>query len=317
MTAARRSWGRLCLGSALCLVACIGLSTPQTKAESCAEAIADGGFETGDAWQLLATSTPPEYVTDPVHSGGRALGLGVTQSAQGAGYSSASQVVMIPAEAAEARLSFWFYAEVGDQPGADRMQLSLLNPDDTILAVLWTSSRSSPNWSQVTYDLTPWRGRTVEVYFNVLNDGTGGTTTMVLDDVSLAVCPDGALAALPDDLTATSGTVLETPVMIFFTPTLDGTASQDSQPDSATPDIPPASEAGMPAPQVTRVSLPVTPAATSMPRPTRVTVAPSVAPGTPAPGEGRFAQWPEGWFFGVGMVFAIILLVLLFAWRRG
>jgi hypothetical protein len=348
MKAEWRSLGRLCTVTALCLVAWIGPSALPVKADSCAEVIVDGGFETGGAWQLGPTPVPPEYVTDPVHTGAQSLALGITQGTNVSSYSSARQDVTIPAAAAEARLSFWFRAKVGDQAGADKMQLVLLNSDDTVLAVLWTSSSSNPDWSQLTYDVTPWRGRPLQVYFDVINDGAGGTAAMYLDDVSLAVCSAGVSAAaintpaaeeatqdstgpvsnstpsaLPDEATEVSGTVLETPAMIFFTPeadapvsqgeapavatgpgteealslssdagtpalifftpTADQMAAQGSQLDSGTPGIQPEGGAGTQVQQLTRVALPMTPPGTIMLRSTPGTGAPRAASGTPAP----------------------------------
>jgi hypothetical protein len=222
MKAEWRSLGRLCSVTVLCLVGWFGPSALPVKADSCSELIVDGGFETGGAWQLGADPVPPEYVTDPVHAGARSLALGITQGANVSTYSSARQTVAIPADAAGARLSFWFTAVVGESPGADKMQLLLLNPDDTVLAILWTSGSGSPDWSQLTYDVTPWRGRPVQVYFNVINDGAGGTAAMVLDDVALAVCSSGACDCTGDNLAAegdsrdSTGTALDgTPTALF------------------------------------------------------------------------------------------------------
>ena len=43
----------------------------------------------------------------------------------------------------------------------------------------------------MSFDLSPWRGQTVQLYFNVYNDGVGGTAAMFLDDVSLTACTGG------------------------------------------------------------------------------------------------------------------------------
>jgi hypothetical protein len=43
-------------------------------------------------------------------------------------------------------------------------------------------------WVQRSYDMTPFAGRTVYVYFGVYNGGhTGKTSAMYVDDVSLIV----------------------------------------------------------------------------------------------------------------------------------
>jgi len=45
-------------------------------------------------------------------------------------------------------------------------------------------------WKQRAYDLTPFRGESLVLYFEVFNDSTvaGERTWMFLDDVSLQVC---------------------------------------------------------------------------------------------------------------------------------
>jgi bacillopeptidase F (M6 metalloprotease family) len=42
-------------------------------------------------------------------------------------------------------------------------------------------------WTQVTYDLTTYKGQTIRVYFNDHQDGYGDLTYMYLDDVSVTV----------------------------------------------------------------------------------------------------------------------------------
>jgi bacillopeptidase F (M6 metalloprotease family) len=42
-------------------------------------------------------------------------------------------------------------------------------------------------WTQVTYDLTTYKGQTIRVYFNHHQDGYGNLTYMYLDDVSVIV----------------------------------------------------------------------------------------------------------------------------------
>jgi hypothetical protein len=380
MKAVWQGLGRLCLTAVMCLAARNGLPALPASAESCAEAIADGGFETGGAWQPGSTPFPPEYVTYTSHTGARSLVLGIMQGANASSYSSAKQLVTIPVGATRATLSFWVYAVVGDQPGADKMQLLLLDPAGATLAVIWTSSSNNPTWSQLTYDVTQWRGQSVQVYFNVINDGAGGTTGMFLDDVSLAVCPDSSLAAAtaqpaaavadedwsdsppsatpstsPAEPLETPAPVVETPAAVFFTREVDvdselsqaglqalqiepvTPAASESSPSSGTPAMvfftptpdsglsPTAlhasqAGAGTAEQQLTRVSLMVTPAGTLTLRPTRGTAVPLATRGTlasQAPKEAPFAQWPKGWWFAVGAVFAIILAAGLIARRSG
>lgn len=181
---------------AICLCLALGLAwfgpaVPRARAQSCTELIADGGFEIGGVWELGVTPLTPEYVTYTQHSGSRSLAMGITRGGNAKGFSSARQTVTIPLTANQVTLSFWVNTMVVAPAGADRMQLVLLNPDGSTLAVPWSSSNDSRMWNQLRFDLTRWRGRTVQLYFNVYNDGVGGTAGMFLDDVSLTVCAPG------------------------------------------------------------------------------------------------------------------------------
>ena len=57
----------------------------------------------------------------------------------------------------------------------------------------------------MSFDLSQWRGQTVQVYFNVYNDGLGGTAAMFLDDVSLATCTGGVTVVPTGGVTVGSG----------------------------------------------------------------------------------------------------------------
>jgi hypothetical protein len=47
-------------------------------------------------------------------------------------------------------------------------------------------------WVEKEFDLTIWRGYSLELYFNAYNHDTWGRTWMYLDDVSVEVClPNG------------------------------------------------------------------------------------------------------------------------------
>jgi hypothetical protein len=370
MTAVWQRVGRWLLVAAICLVALTGSWALPASGESCAELVANGGFETDGAWEFGATPVPPEYVTSTSHAGSRSLQLGIPEGENIDSYSSAKQPVTLPADATEATVTFWVSAVVGADPGADKMQFVLLDARGDTLAVIWSSHSDNPTWSQLTYDLTPWRGQAVQLYFNAYNDGVGGTTGMFLDDVSLVVCPDSGQAAdtavpvppeasqpPPVDSAEIAPAAVETPALIFLTPGVDVEpdgpqtfpAPQEMAPGEAplpgsetppaliffTPTAGEGSSASSPetgstaqgsggigtvTPQITVVSLVVTPLWTAVPKPSQVNSAPlatrsTVASGAP-PNEGRFTQWPKGWWFAAAAVFAVILAAGLFAWRR-
>ena len=171
-------------------LALVVLPGAAARAETCTELVANGGFETTGGWQLGATAVPPQYVTYTAHSGARSLQLGITSGGNLQSFSSARQTVAIPAGASQVTLSFWFYAIAEAPTTGDYMELVLLNADGSVvLAKPWRSSNDSRLWNQMAFDLSAWQGQTIQLYFNVYNDGTGGRSAMFLDDVSLTTCP--------------------------------------------------------------------------------------------------------------------------------
>ena len=180
----------------ICLSLVLGLAVPiliaaPVSAQSCPNLIIDGGFETGGSWVLGPAPVPPQYVTFTKHSGNQALMLGITSGANVESFSSARQTVTIPATATQTTLSFWFYAIASSPATTDYMEVVLLDTAGAILTKPWVSHNNSQLWNQMSFDLSPWRGQTVQLYFNVYNDGLGGTAAMFLDDVSLTACTGG------------------------------------------------------------------------------------------------------------------------------
>ncbi len=188
----KRLWNICGLASllvAIGLTALFGRLAATAQAQgACTELIQNGGFETDAAWLLGPAPQMPEYVTYAYHSGRRALALGITKGASQQSYSSARQTVVIPPTATTVTLSFWFYAMVEGPIHDQHMALVLLAPNGEVLDQPWRARNDSRTWNQLSFDLTRWRGRTVQIYFNVYNDGRGGIAGMFLDDVSLVAC---------------------------------------------------------------------------------------------------------------------------------
>lgn len=191
----------------LALTAVLGTGVTPIHAQTCTELLIDGGFETGAGWQLGPSPVMPQYVTYTRHSGNRSLSLGITSGANIESFSSARQTVAIPAAAPQVLLSFWFYAMADSPATTDYMEVVLLDATGTvILNKPWRSHNDSRVWNQMTFDLTPWQGQTVQLYFNVYNDGLGGRAALFLDDASLAVCTGSATVAPTGTTVATATT---------------------------------------------------------------------------------------------------------------
>ena len=117
--------------------------------------------------------------------------LGITSQSDAYSYSSIYQQVTIPWDAATATLSFWYYPICNDTFPKD-WQTAIIY-DSTLSHILdYAMPKTCSNdqtWRQHTFDLTPYKGRTIILYFTVYNNGEGNRkTAMYLDDVSIQVC---------------------------------------------------------------------------------------------------------------------------------
>ena len=201
-----------------------GLSNVASGATLCPsdQLIINCGFETNAGWVFGESPRPAAYTTEDAHWGARSVRLGIKPPTTDAySWSSVRQRITIPASARSATLSFWYkpFSEAPcwsnwqqfdwgdysvDQPGrippdrnsrtwaaCDWQQAYILAddyPNPTILATVMDISSNSGVWTHKTFDLIPFAGRTVWVYFNVYNDGWGYRRTwMYVDDASVMV----------------------------------------------------------------------------------------------------------------------------------
>lgn len=157
----------------------------------CSEVIVNGGFESTGYWDIPRTAWKAGYTSTRVHSGSRALRLGLEWGDPNVySNSAAKQTITLPATASSATLRFWYYPISGD--AYDGQYCWILNSYGHVigepLRLRWPASNGQ-GWVLRTFDLTPYLGQTVRVHFEVYNNGTGGITTMYVDDVSVVVCP--------------------------------------------------------------------------------------------------------------------------------
>ncbi|HKG46033.1 MAG TPA: S8 family peptidase [Pyrinomonadaceae bacterium] len=98
------------------------------------------------------------------------------------------QQITIPSTANSVTLSFWLKintAETTTTTAFDRLQVQVRNSSNTVLTTLATFSNLNRTTGYVlrTFDLTPFRGQTVRVYFLGTEDSTL-QTSFVIDDAS-------------------------------------------------------------------------------------------------------------------------------------
>ncbi len=179
---------------------------------SCEERLVNGGFETDAAWAFPNTPYPAAYSINLPRSGHRSLRAGIVSGNDVRSYSSARQTLAIPAGVASASLSLWWYplseesglaqapstpADLqavagGRMPDAtlddDAQYVLLLDDQGDVLETLTWERSNGAVWQPLSFDLTAYTGRTVQIHIGAFNDGDGQTSALYADDVSLVVC---------------------------------------------------------------------------------------------------------------------------------
>jgi hypothetical protein len=186
----------------------------------CAELVKNRGFEwTGD-WQRPASPRQAGYTTDAARGGARSMRLGIVPpTADTYSHSPVYQAVQIPVGAPHPTLSFWYKAHSEESPRSnwkdydwsgydpakvvddgkletkccgeiDWQEMLILDGNYQIVSggVVLRQVQNDGLWRQVTYDLSPYKGMTIVLYFNAINDGNGQRTWMYVDDVSVNLC---------------------------------------------------------------------------------------------------------------------------------
>ena len=119
------------------------------------------------------------------------------------GYGSAhvdtlSQTVSIPANVASATLSFWLHIDTKETTATaanDTLQVQIRNSTGAVLATLATYSNLNPiaDYSQVSFDVSSYKGQTIQVYLVGTENGSL-QTSFVVDDFALNASTSGGSA---------------------------------------------------------------------------------------------------------------------------
>jgi hypothetical protein len=119
------------------------------------------------------------------------------------------QTVSIPSTATAATLSFWLHIDTAETAAIanDTMKVQIRNSSGTVLSTLATYSNlnASPGYSQVSFDVTSFKGQTVQLYL-IGVENSKLKTSFVVDDFALTVTtsgtpPDFSIGASPSSLT--------------------------------------------------------------------------------------------------------------------
>ncbi|MGH8030419.1 MAG: carbohydrate-binding protein CenC, partial [Arenimonas sp.] len=178
-----------------------------------AKVIAYSGSSTTLAYTLTLTYTPGTTVTERVTNGGFESGAtgwtatsgvidnSTSQAARTGsykawlnGYGSAHtdsllQSVSIPSTATSASFTFWLKvvsAETTTTTAYDTLKVQVRNTSGTVLATLATYSNldKGSSYVQRSFDLSAYKGQTVQLYF-LGTEGSTVATSFLVDDVSV------------------------------------------------------------------------------------------------------------------------------------
>ena len=147
------------------------------------------GFETGTAtpW-VAATGVVTNSASEAAHTGtwkGWLDGYGTTHT------DTLYQQVAIPSTITTATLTFWLHidtAETSTTTAFDTLNVQVRNSSGTVLATLATYSNlnATTGYVQKTFDLSAYKGQTVQIYLVGVEDSTL-QTSFVVDDFALNV----------------------------------------------------------------------------------------------------------------------------------
>lgn len=182
----------------------------------CTDLVVNDGFEMRYGWEIPITEYTAGYTTQLAHTGNSSMRTGIVIPQHNRySWSSARQIVTIPHDATRAMLRFFRFT-IGESgpwsipayPGISMFPAtdmdSLLSSDsyypndlhlvlildvwDNMLGSLIWGLSHRPTWTYQQFDLRAYRGKTVKLYFGTVNNGSGGVSSMFVDDVMLDTC---------------------------------------------------------------------------------------------------------------------------------
>jgi hypothetical protein len=171
----------------------IGWSALQSSAQT--ELIQNGGFESGTANWTLGGGAIVDSTAGYARSGSSYLFMGGLENEVDFCY----QQITIPANATSATLSFYYNILTQDDPSApyDTFSATIRDTGNNVLATVLNRSNQNydnaigpSHYHQQTFDLVPYAGQTILVYFASANDFSL-PTSFNIDDVSVQVTTGG------------------------------------------------------------------------------------------------------------------------------
>jgi hypothetical protein len=184
--------------------------TPTPTPGTCQQLIVNSNFDGTNGWVILDTAYRAAYSYAQYHSAFRSIRTGIVTPGDNVfSYSDFRQVVTIPSNMKHVTLGMWVYFSSSEitslaqpeeiAPTGKEFSQTVLSDDLQYLLILdqnqnwigtmiWQRSNSQL-WTNLNFDLSGYAGTTIMLQWGTFNNGTGGITSMYVDDVTLQVCP--------------------------------------------------------------------------------------------------------------------------------
>jgi hypothetical protein len=160
----------------------VGVALTVTPPSTVAPVVANGDFESGSLASWATAGVYPPRVVSGGHGGAYAAQLGSASPVKG--NSTLTQKVTIPSGAPQ--LTFWYLPRCQDKLSNDQIVMKVRSTGGSTLATPLKVCSNTGTWTQVSFSLKSWAGKTVVLWFNVHDDGRAATPTYaLLDDVAI------------------------------------------------------------------------------------------------------------------------------------
>jgi hypothetical protein len=159
------------------------------------------GFETGNLTSWSAGGVFLPVVTSAKHNTGSysaLLGSSVTPEPNGDSW--LYQTVTIPSSSTAASLNFAYWAACADTVANDWQEAQIQSATGTTLAQVMKVCSNTQTWTRVYFNLLPYKGQTIRIYFNDHGNGNGLLTYLYVDDVTVSVRGAGSVTLAPSSV---------------------------------------------------------------------------------------------------------------------
>jgi hypothetical protein len=163
-------------------------TTTVTVNNSVQQLLLNTGFETGNltSWNAGGVLTP-SVTTAKHNSGSYSAVLGSTVSPEVNGDSWLYQTVTLSSTVTAASLNYSYWSGCTDTLTNAWQEVQIQSASGTMLAQVQKTCATSTGWTKGYFNLLPYKGQTIRIYFNVHGKGSSLLSYMYVDDVTVSI----------------------------------------------------------------------------------------------------------------------------------